>query len=198
MVRAAQGQRSTNGEIDTGASGLNTCKLFMSTTHTPMQELELLYSNHHGWLVGFLRRKLGNVDNANDLAQDTFARILTARDSDVIREPRAYLTTIASRLTAQYFRRLALERAYLDALAGMPEETSPSPETRMLVVEALTAISRVLDGLSPRVRDIFLLSQLDGLTYAEIATQFDMSVNAVQKSMVRAFQHCYAAVYAPQ
>lgn len=170
----------------------------MSTTHTPMQELELLYSNHHGWLVGFLRRKLGNVDNANDLAQDTFARILTARDSDVIREPRAYLTTIASRLTAQYFRRLALERAYLDALAGMPEETSPSPETRMLVVEALTAISRVLDGLSPRVRDIFLLSQLDGLTYAEIATQFDMSVNAVQKSMVRAFQHCYAAVYAPQ
>lgn len=170
----------------------------MSTTHTPMQELELLYSNHHGWLVGFLRRKLGNVDNANDLAQDTFARILTARDSDVIREPRAYLTTIASRLTAQYFRRLALERAYLDALAGMPEETSPSPETRMLVVEALTAISRILDGLSPRVRDIFLLSQLDGLTYAEIATQFDMSVNAVQKSMIRAFQHCYTAVYAPQ
>lgn len=157
-----------------------------------------LYSDHHGWLVGLLRRKLGNIDNAHDLAQDTFTRILTAHDTDVIREPRAYLTTIASRLTAQHFRRLALERAYLDALAGMPEETAPSPETRMLVVEALTAVSRVLDGLSPRVRDIFLLSQLDGLTYAEIGSQFEMSVNAVQKSMIRAFQHCYAAVYAPQ
>lgn len=157
-----------------------------------------LYSDHHGWLRSLLRRKLGNIDNADDLAQDTFARILTAHDNDVIREPRAYLTTIASRLTAQYFRRLALERAYLNALAGMPEETCPSPETRMLVVEALNAVSRVLDGLSPRVRDIFLLSQLDGLTYAEISSQFDMSVNAVQKSMIRAFQHCYAAVYAPQ
>lgn len=157
-----------------------------------------LYSQHHGWLVGLLRRKLGNIDNAHDLAQDTFTRILTGRDTDVIREPRAYLTTIAARLTAQYFRRLALERAYLDALAGMPEETAPSPETRMLVVEALTAVSRVLDGLSPRVHDIFLLSQLDGLTYAEIGSQFEMSVNAVQKSMIRAFQHCYAAVYAPQ
>lgn len=157
-----------------------------------------LYSHHHGWLVGLLRRKLGNIDNANDLAQDTFTRILTARETDEIREPRAYLTTIAFRLTAQYFRRLALERAYLDALAAMPEETAPSPETRMLVIEALTAVSRVLDGLAPRVRDIFLLSQLDGLTYAEIATQFDMTVNAVQKSMIRAFQHCYAVVYAPE
>ena len=170
----------------------------MLLTHTRSQELEVIYSDHHGWLVNFLRRKLGNIDNANDLVQDTFARILAGRDNDVIREPRAYLTTIASRLTAQYFRRLALERAYLDALAGMQEESAPSPETRMLVVEALTAVSRVLNGLSPRVRDIFLLSQLDGLTYAEISSQFDMSVNAVQKSMIRAFQHCYAAVYAPQ
>lgn len=170
----------------------------MLLTHTRSQELKVIYSDHHGWLVNFLRRKLGNIDNANDLAQDTFARILAGRDNNAIREPRAYLTTIASRLTAQYFRRLALERAYLDALAGMPEETAPSPETRMLVVEALTAVNRVLDGLSPRVRDIFLLSQLDGLTYAEISSQFDMSVNAVQKSMIRAFQHCYAAVYAPQ
>jgi RNA polymerase sigma factor (sigma-70 family) len=155
-----------------------------------------LYSHHHSWLVSLLRRKLGNIDNADDLAQDTFTRILTARDTASIREPRAYLTTVATRLMAQYFRRLALERAYLDALAALPEETAPSPETRMLVVEALTAVSRVLDGLAPRVRDIFLLSQLDGLSYAEIGAQFDMSVNAVQKSMIRAFQHCYAAVYA--
>ena len=155
-----------------------------------------IYSHHHGWLVGLLRRKLGNADKADDLAQDTYTRLLTARSEELIREPRAYLTTIASRLTAQYFRRLALERAYLDALASMPEETVPSPETRMLVVEALTAISRVLDGLSPRVREIFLLAQLDGLSYAEIAGQYNMSVNAVQKSMSRAFQHCYAAVYA--
>ncbi|GGB97435.1 RNA polymerase sigma factor [Oxalicibacterium flavum] len=155
-----------------------------------------LYRQHHGWLVGLLRRKLGNLDHADDLAQDTFARILTARDTPSLNEPRAYLTTVSSRLIAQYFRRLSLERSYLDALASMPEDSAPSPETRMLVLEALTAVSRVLDGLSPRVRDIFLLSQLDGLPYAEIAARHGMTVNAVQKSMIRAYQHCYAAVYA--
>ena len=90
-----------------------------------------IYSHHHGWLVGLLRRKLGNADNADDLAQDTYTRLLTARSEELIREPRAYLTTIASRLTAQYFRRLALERAYLDALASMPEETVPVSYTHL-------------------------------------------------------------------
>ncbi|MBK8320421.1 MAG: sigma-70 family RNA polymerase sigma factor [Betaproteobacteria bacterium] len=155
-----------------------------------------LYQHHHGWLVGLLRRKLGNLENAHDIAQDTFIRILGAGELVELREPRAYLTTIATRLTAQHFRRLALERAYLDAIANLPEATTPSPETRLLVVEALSEVSRVLDGLHPRVREIFLLSQFDGLTYATIAKAQGVSVSFVQKSMSKAFMHCYQAVYA--
>ena len=60
-----------------------------------------LYQHHHGWLVGLLRRKLGNLENAHDIAQDTFIRILGAGELVELREPRAYLTTIATRLTAQ-------------------------------------------------------------------------------------------------
>ncbi|WP_420995102.1 sigma-70 family RNA polymerase sigma factor [Cupriavidus sp. 30B13] len=161
----------------------------------PKAEFHTLYREHHGWLVNLLWRKLGNVDNAADLAQDTFARLLTAADAASLREPRAYLTTVASRLAAHYFRRLALERAYLDALAQQPEATAPSPETRALVVEALTAVSAVLDQLPERVREAFLLSQLDGLTYREIAAELGVTVNVVQKAMTRAFLHCYEAVY---
>ncbi|MGT2433784.1 hypothetical protein ACU4HD_42555 [Cupriavidus basilensis] len=59
-----------------------------------------------------------------DLAQDTFTPPAGGlRRQLLLREPRAYLTTVASRLTAQYFRRLALERAYLEALALQPEAT---------------------------------------------------------------------------
>jgi RNA polymerase sigma factor (sigma-70 family) len=158
--------------------------------------VEALYHEHHGWLVRLLRRKLGNVDNAADLAQDTFARILSGGEAiPAVREPRAYLTTIASRLTAQYFRRLDLERAYLAALAAQPEDTVPCPETRMLVIEALTAVSMVLDALPARTREIFLLSQLDGLTYPQISTRMGVTVNVVQKAMGRAYAHCYAVVY---
>ena len=154
-----------------------------------------LYTGHHGWLVGLLRRKLGNIDNAADLAQDTFARILMAKDCTSLREPRAYLTTVASRLVAQYFRRQALERAYLQALELLAQDTAPSPEERLLVLEALASVSRVLDALPERRREIFLLSQLDGLTYPAIAAQLGITVNMVQKSMVKAFQHCYSVVY---
>ncbi|AJG23745.1 sigma-70 family RNA polymerase sigma factor [Cupriavidus basilensis] len=161
----------------------------------PQSELHALYRNHHGWLVNLLWRKLGNADNAADLAQDTFARLLVACDASSLREPRAYLTTVASRLTAQYFRRLALERAYLEALALQPEAAAPSPETRALVVEALTAVSTVLEQLPPRVCEAFLLSQLDGLAYKDIAQRLGVTVNVVQKWMSKAFLHCYTAVY---
>ncbi|ALM86234.1 sigma-70 family RNA polymerase sigma factor [Bordetella sp. N] len=166
----------------------------MSEQLAPL-DIETLYRHHHGWLVGMLRRKLGNRENAADLAQDTFARLLTTTAAVQPREPRAYLCTVASRLAAQYFRRQALERAYLDALAQQPEAHAPSTETRALILEALEAISRVLDALPQRTRAIFLMAQLDGLTYPGIAAELNVTVNVVQKAMIKAFQHCYQAVY---
>ena len=154
-----------------------------------------LYVQHHVWVVQLLRRKLGNQEQALDLAQDTFLRMLRTDTPPVLREPRAYLTTIASRLCGQYFRRQALERAYLESLAALEPEHVPSPESRLLVLEALDAVGQVLDGLGTRVREIFLLSQLDGLTYPQIATHMGLTVNVVQKAMLKAYRHCYSAVY---
>ena len=77
-----------------------------------------LYCEHHGWLFGWLRRKLGCAQNAADLAQDTFARILNARESvATLREPRAFLSTTARRLIIDQVRRKQIENAYLQELA---------------------------------------------------------------------------------
>ncbi|CAM4332518.1 sigma-70 family RNA polymerase sigma factor [Kerstersia similis] len=165
---------------------------------TPDLSMQSLYREHHQWLVALLRRKLGgNVDNAADLAQDTFERILRgpAPALQQIKEPRAYLTTVASRLAAQYFRRQALEQAYMEALALQPEACTPSVEEQALVLEALAQVSRVLDGLPTRTRAIFLLSQLDGWSYPQIAADMGLSINVVQKAMSQALRHCYMAVY---
>ena len=45
------------------------------------------------------------------------------------------------------------------------------------------------------MREVFLLSQLEGLTYPQIAQRLQLSVNVVQKAMLKAYRHCYAAVY---
>lgn len=156
--------------------------------------IETLYSNHHGWLLGWLRGKLGNASDAADLAHDTFVRILGRRD-DPVREPRAYLVTVAGGLVASHWRRRALEEAWLATLAERPPELAPSQEDRLLVLETLERVATLLDGLPPRVREVFLLSQLDGLTYPAIAAELGLTVNVVQKAMTRAMTHCYQGLY---
>ncbi|MCT8178289.1 MULTISPECIES: sigma-70 family RNA polymerase sigma factor [unclassified Variovorax] len=157
----------------------------------PPHEVQTLYSNHHGWLQGWLRRKLGCPHNAADLAQDTFVRVLGKKEPVAAAEPRAYLATIAHGLVVDFHRRRALERAYLETLAALPEPQSPSLEERAIVLEALSAIDAMLDGMKPAIRQAFILSQLEGLTYAQIAQRLQVTVRTVNNYMLKALEHCY-------
>lgn len=152
--------------------------------------IEDLYSAHHGSLVQWLRKKLGCASNAADLAQDTFLRVMLKRDLEALREPQAYLRTIAHSLVVNYWRRQDLERAYLDALAVFPENVLPSEEEKAIVLEALQEIDRLLGRLSVKARTAFLLSHLDGMTYVEIAAELDVSDRMVKKYMAQAMLVC--------
>lgn len=164
----------------------------MSIRENPLRaDVSTLYSAHHGWLLGWLRNRMGNAFDAADLAHDTFLRVLMRSDLAGLRAPRAYLGTIARGLMADFFRRKDLERAYLEALAALPEALAPSPETRALMLEALIAIDAMLDGLKPQVRQAFLLSQLEGLSYQEIADQLGVTKRTVGNYMCKAIEHCF-------
>lgn len=78
--------------------------------------LETLYCDHHGWLYGWLRRKLGNTQDAADLAHDTFIRLVTSRRFHSLNdEPRALLAHIAKGLMIDHWRRQDVEAACLTA-----------------------------------------------------------------------------------
>lgn len=158
------------------------------------RDVERLYIAHHGWLKGWLQRRLGGHADAEDLAQDTFVRVMRSRSPLAdLRQPLAYLATIANSLLVNRWRRQAVERAYLEALAARPERVAPSEEERLLLIEALVEVDELLHGLAAQVREIFLMSQLDGLTYPQIAAYLGLSVNQVQKAMGKAFAACYAS-----
>lgn len=59
-----------------------------------------------------------------------------------------------------------------------------------MVLETLHEIDALLDGLPPKARSAFLLSQLEGLKYADIATRLGVSVSMVKKYMLQAMTHC--------
>lgn len=67
-----------------------------------------LYQHHSCWLTDWLRRRLGCPHRAADLAHDTFERLLGMHAPAGLREPRAFLTTIARGLVVDHRRREAL------------------------------------------------------------------------------------------
>lgn len=166
------------------------------TSATHHSQIGELYVGHHSWLLGWLYRRLECRQQAADLAQDTFVRLLGRQELKGLREPRAFLAAVARGLMIDHFRRQTLERAWLDSLAQQPEAEAPSAEERAIVLETLMEIDRLLDGLRPVVRSAFLLSQLDGLTYPQIAERLGVSLSSVQQYMTQAFGHCYQALYA--
>lgn len=159
----------------------------------PTHPVAKLYLDHHGWLKSWLRKKLGCSHRAADLVQDTFERVLRTQASaqtEILREPRAYLVTVAGRLVANHYRRQTLEDAWLTALAQMPEPIAPSPEEQMLILHTLNEIDALLNALPHKVRTAFLLSQLEGLGYAEIAERLGVTVRTVKRYMAQAFEEC--------
>ncbi|WP_050478128.1 sigma-70 family RNA polymerase sigma factor [Herbaspirillum rhizosphaerae] len=155
-----------------------------------------LYSSHHGWLFGWLRKKLGCTHNAADVAQDTFLRIIASRDALIgMQEPRAYLTTTAKRLMLDRARRQLIEQAYLAELALLAETVAsyPSPEEVLLAVQALEQIGCALQAVSGNARNAFLLHYLDGQSHAEVAAQLGVSTRMVQKYLVQALVKCRLA-----
>lgn len=153
--------------------------------------LEVLYGTHHGWLHGWLRRSLGCSQQAADLAQDTFLRLLVRGQPVSDRAPRALLVHIARGLVIDHWRRDALERAYLEALAQLPEASHPSPEVRHEALQCLERIAQMLDGLKPAVREAFLLYQLGGLNHLQVAEKLGVSSRTVERHVASALLHCY-------
>ena len=170
----------------------------MSVGEPPFQrEITELYSQHHGWLFTWLRRKLGCTHNAADVAQDTFARILHARESvTAIREPRAYLSTTARRLIIDQARRKQIEHAYLQELMLTVEtlEGFQSPEQIHTTLQALEHIAFMLEGMHDNVRQAFVLYYLEDLTQQQIARHLKLSERTVRKYLIQALLHCSHSV----
>lgn len=158
------------------------------------QVIGQMFKSDYHWLCTSVSRALGCPHSAQDIASETFVRVLALADPLAIREPRALLTTIARRLVYEGWRRQDLERAYIESLALAPTPVHASPEERALVVEALLAVDRLLNGLSAKARAAFLYHQLDGLTYSEIGQLLGVSTSRVQQYMADAFKRCYQAM----
>lgn len=149
------------------------------------------YHKHHGWLTGWLDKRVNCSFDAQDLAQDTFVRVI---DSSIkineLREQHNYLLTIARGLTVDLFRRRTLERQYREALVNLPEQEWPSAEQHVIILQTLNEVDIMFAGLPTKVRQAFILSRFEGLTYPEIASEMEISLRSVNNYLAQALEHC--------
>jgi len=152
-----------------------------------------LYRDHHGWLRGWLRRRLGCAAEAADLAHDTFVRLIASRTQrrfGSIAEARAYLRTTAQNLCINRWRRQEIERAWLDTLAVIPEAHYPSAERQAIVLQALEEIAAMLDALSPKAARVFALAVLCDMTDDAVGAELGISGRMVRKYVAQAMAAC--------
>lgn len=161
----------------------------------PSPSVDALYRDHHRWLHRWLSARLGQAGEAVDLVHDTYVRILASGRLPAAGRERAFLMQTAKGLVIDLHRRRELERAYMEALAAQGESYSPSEEQRAIVLETLLHIDRILATLPRKAAWAFLLSQVEGLGYAEIAERLGVSVSSVRKYIAQALQACYQATY---
>ncbi|KAA8735665.1 sigma-70 family RNA polymerase sigma factor [Acinetobacter qingfengensis] len=149
-----------------------------------------MYIAHHGTLLNWFKQKLQHQHQAEDLSHEVFYRILKHEQFQKIQEPKAWLLGIAKHVVIDFWRKQQIERLYLETLSEMPEQFYPSVEQELSIRESLYQVHCILEQLPARTAKVFLLSQLDGLNYVDIATELNISESTVKRDMKTAFLAC--------
>lgn len=170
----------------------------MSSAETSLQQaVHMLYSDHHGWLQGWLRKKLGCPHQAADLSHDTFARLLGFGKLPVLKQPRAYLLVTANRLLINDYHRRRVEEETLRTVAIVQESDTGSNTVEVAAARQLLAqvIWLLTEEIEEKPRQAFLLARLEGLSYREIAERLQISESSVKQYLARTLVHCHSRLY---
>ncbi|MFI3157243.1 MAG: RNA polymerase sigma factor [Methylococcaceae bacterium] len=154
--------------------------------------IEAIYLNHQSELQFHLTRIVDCPDIAADLVQESFIIFFREAQKQTIDHPRGFLFRIAKNLAYDHIKHRKVTENYeqtKEQILPSPNDF-PSAEKIASVDERLAAITRILEELPLRTREIFVLNRVYGMTYAETALELGISDSAVEKHMAKALLHC--------
>jgi RNA polymerase sigma factor (sigma-70 family) len=157
-----------------------------STDDPASQDVAALYASEAPRLWRFFWRRTACRDEANDLVQETFLRVLAQAPRTGFRNAGGYLTRVAQNLLrdrAKFARRRSAD-------LHVPIDDADLPGTDQIqlleVRDMLDRLEVAMLELRERDREIFMAHRLEGLTYAEIAARTGVTVKMVEKAISRA------------
>ncbi len=157
--------------------------LEMSTAGNPA-EFTQLYQDTSDELRRLLVRKMGNKEEAEEIAQDAYLKLCRLKHNRDIGNLRSYLFNMAVRLAINVLRKRQVEGR--DDYLQPAEKVGPSAYKILLDELKAETIKDSLVHLSEKTRYIFLLHRFEGHSYSAIAKKLDMSDRSVQDHINRA------------
>jgi RNA polymerase sigma factor (sigma-70 family) len=151
--------------------------------------VEQLFRENNRALIGFLVGRLGSVQDAKEIAQETYVRLLQLGQPDSHILVRAYLFRVAGNLAIDRLRRRATRDRAEDLPADLPGG-SALPEGQLLADEQVLLLSRCLRELPEKVRGAFLMFRLEGLSQSQIAERLNVTDRMVRRYITQALLHC--------
>ncbi len=158
-------------------------------------------AKHGQRLRRFLAARLRNTSDTADLAQEVFLRLLRVERFEEIRNPEAYLLTVASHVIHQHTLTSVTTSMTLEASDALLDEhiaTDSDPVAQVHLERRLEALDHALARLPPRTRAAFVLQRRDGYTLDEISAQLGISRSAVKKHLAKALAHCSRQIQEPR
>ncbi|NNG37428.1 RNA polymerase sigma-70 factor [Nakamurella aerolata] len=152
-----------------------------------------VFVTHRSLLFTVAYELLGSAADAEDVVQETWLR-WSAAARDEVREPRAYLVRIVTRQALNRLRTLARRREdYVGDWLPEPLLTSPDLADDVELAESVSlAMLTVLETLTPTERAVFVLHEVFGESYDDIAAAIDKQPAAVRQLAHRAREHVAA------
>lgn len=148
-----------------------------------------LYLRHIAALRGFLAARIGCRETAGELAHESFVRLMASGRGEAILDPRAFLFRIAGNLAIDHWRANPVRPEQfcdIDEYGEHLASEAPGPDRHAAARQLLERLRQAVEGLPPKCRLIFVRHKFDGQSQAVIASEFGISLNAVEKHLIRA------------
>jgi RNA polymerase sigma-70 factor (ECF subfamily) len=165
----------------------------MQSTRAPKPLADDLFTEHRGLLFTVAYEMLGSTADAEDVVQESYIRWADVLH-DEVRDPRAYLISVVTRQSLNRLRTLKRQReSYVGPWLPEPLVTAPDVAEDVELADSVSfAMLIVLETLTPLERAVFLLREVFGFEYDEIARATDKTQAAVRQVASRARKHVQA------
>ncbi len=144
----------------------------------------------------FLSKRLRNGADAPDLAQEIYLRLLRVAHHETIRNPEAYLFTVASHILHQHQLHQSMTPETLgigDLFCELELTSDDDPAARVDVAQRIEHLEYSLRQLPPKISATLMLHRYAGFSIEEIGRQLGVSRPTAKKYLARALSHCREA-----